>query len=55
MRSIDVDALVSTLADDAIVVSSREDKARIALHLYNVEEDVDRLLAALTRHRALLA
>ena len=55
VRSIDVDALVSTLADDAIVVSSREDKARIALHLYNVEEDVDRLLAALTRHRALLA
>ena len=55
VRSTDVDALVSTLADDAIVVSSREDKARIALHLYNVEEDVDRLLAALTRHRALLA
>jgi selenocysteine lyase/cysteine desulfurase len=55
VRSTDVDALVSTLADDAIVVSSREDKARIALHLYNIEEDVDRLLAALTRHRALLA
>jgi selenocysteine lyase/cysteine desulfurase len=53
--STDVDALVSTLADDAIVVSSREDKARIALHLYNIEEDVDRLLAGLTRHRALLA
>ena len=55
VRSTDVDALVSTLADDAIVVSSREDRARIALHLYNIEEDVDRLLAALTRHRALLA
>jgi selenocysteine lyase/cysteine desulfurase len=55
VRSTDVDALVSTLANDAIVVSSREDKARIALHLYNVEEDVDRLLAALTRDRALLA
>ena len=54
-RSTDVDALVSALADEAIVVSSREDKARIALHLYNVEDDVDRLLAALTRHRALLA
>ena len=55
VRSTDVDALVATLADDAIVVSSRDDRARIALHLYNVEEDVDRLLAALTRHRALLA
>jgi selenocysteine lyase/cysteine desulfurase len=54
-RSTDVDALVSALADEAIVVSSREDKARIALHLYNVEDDVDRLLEALTRHRALLA
>ena len=55
VRSTDVDTLVSMLADEAIVVSNREDKARIALHLYNVEEDVDRLLAALTRHRALLA
>jgi selenocysteine lyase/cysteine desulfurase len=55
VRSTDVDALVSTLAGEAIVVSSREDKARIALHLYNVAEDVDRLLDALARHRALLA
>ena len=47
--------LMTALADEAIVVSSREDKARIALHLYNVEDDVDRLLEALTRHRALLA
>ena len=55
VRSTDVDALVSTLAGEAIVVSSREDKARIALHLYTVEDDVDRLLEALARHRALLA
>ena len=38
-----------------IVVSSREDKLRVALHLYNVEEDVDILLEALARNRALLA
>ena len=34
--------------------SSREDKLRVALHLYNVDEDVDALLAALERNRALL-
>jgi selenocysteine lyase/cysteine desulfurase len=55
VRSTDVAALVAALADEAIVVSEREDKLRVALHLYNVEDDVDLLLAALTRHRALLA
>jgi selenocysteine lyase/cysteine desulfurase len=55
VRSKDVAALAAALAEERIVVSSREDKLRIALHLYNVEEDVDRLLASLARHRALLA
>jgi selenocysteine lyase/cysteine desulfurase len=55
VRSTDVSALVAALAGERIVVSSREDKLRIAMHLYNVEEDVDTLLAALARHRALLA
>ena len=43
VRSTDVDALVAALAAEAIVVSQREDKLRVALHLYNVEDDVDRL------------
>ena len=30
----------------------RDDNLRVAVHLYNVEEDVDTLLAALARHRA---
>jgi selenocysteine lyase/cysteine desulfurase len=55
VRSTDVSALVAALAAEAIVVSAREDKLRVALHLYNVEEDVDRLLEALRRHRVLLA
>ena len=55
VRSTDVDALVAALAAERIVVSSREDKARIALHLYNVADDVDTLLDALARHRSLLA
>jgi selenocysteine lyase/cysteine desulfurase len=55
VRSTDVAALVAALAAERIVVSSREDKLRVALHLYNVDEDVDRLLEALGRHRSLLA
>ena len=55
IRARDVGELVETLAADRIVVSSREDKLRVALHLYNVDQDVDTLLAALTRNRALLA
>ena len=55
IRARDVGELVETLAAERIVVSSREDKLRVALHLYNVDEDVDTLLAALTRNRALLA
>jgi len=55
VRSTDVGALVGALAGERIVVSSREDKLRVALHLYNVDEDVDTLLAALARNRALLA
>jgi selenocysteine lyase/cysteine desulfurase len=55
IRSTDVDALVAELAAERIVVSSREDKLRVALHLYNVAEDVDRLLEELGRHRSLLA
>ena len=55
VRSADVDALVAALAAERIVTSSREDKLRVALHLYNVDEDVDTLLEALGRHRSLLA
>ncbi len=54
VRSTDVAALVAALAAERIVVSSREDNLRVALHLYNVDEDVDRLLGALARHRELL-
>jgi selenocysteine lyase/cysteine desulfurase len=55
VRSTNVDALVAELADARFVVSSREDKVRIALHLYNVDEDIDRLVAALSGRRHLLA
>ena len=54
VRSTDVEALVQALASERIVVSSRQDSLRVALHLYNVEEDVELLLDALGRHRSLL-
>ena len=52
--STDPDALVAALAVDRIVTSTRDASVRIALHLYNVDEDVDRILEALARNRHLL-
>jgi kynureninase len=55
VRSSDVESLVAALAAERIVTSSRDANLRISAHLYNVEEDVDRVLVALTRNRHLLA
>jgi selenocysteine lyase/cysteine desulfurase len=55
VRSTDVSALVAELAHERIVASSRDDNLRLAFHLYNVEEDVDRVLRALAERRRLLA
>jgi selenocysteine lyase/cysteine desulfurase len=55
VASTDVEALVRVLAAERIVTSSRDGNLRISPHLYNVDEDVDRVLQALARHRALLA
>ncbi len=55
VASTDPDALVEALRGERIVTSSRDANLRISLHLYNVEEDVARLLEALSRHRHLLA
>jgi selenocysteine lyase/cysteine desulfurase len=55
VRATDVERLVATLGREGIIVSSRDDNLRVALHLYNVAEDVDRLLAELASHRTLLA
>jgi selenocysteine lyase/cysteine desulfurase len=53
--STDPSALVEALAAERIVTSERDANLRVSLHLYNVEEDVDRILEALARHSALLA
>jgi selenocysteine lyase/cysteine desulfurase len=55
VRSTDVSALVAVLRAERIVCSERDSNLRIALHLYNVEEDVDAILGALARNRHLLA
>jgi kynureninase len=55
VASSDVDALVRELAADRIVTSSRNRNLRLSPHLYNVEEDVDRVLEALAKRRHLLA
>jgi selenocysteine lyase/cysteine desulfurase len=54
VKSTDVRTLVDTLAAARIVCSERDSNLRIALHLYNVDEDIDTVLAALARHRHLL-
>ena len=53
--STDPNALVDALAAERIVTSTRDFNLRISLHLYNVEDDVDRILAALAANRVLLA
>jgi selenocysteine lyase/cysteine desulfurase len=53
--STDPNALVDALARERIVTSTRDSNLRISLHLYNVDEDVDRILTALSANRSLLA
>jgi selenocysteine lyase/cysteine desulfurase len=55
IASTDVNALVAALAEEKIVCSERDGNLRVSLHLYNVEEDLDRLLDALRQNRSLLA
>jgi selenocysteine lyase/cysteine desulfurase len=55
VKSTDASALVATLGEEGIVTSERDDNLRISAHCYNTVEDVDTVLAALQRHRALLS
>ncbi|MDQ3066599.1 MAG: aminotransferase class V-fold PLP-dependent enzyme [Actinomycetota bacterium] len=54
VRSTDAPALVAALGKDGIVASERASSLRVSLHLYNTEDDVDAVLAALTKRRSLL-
>jgi selenocysteine lyase/cysteine desulfurase len=55
VRSTDVGRLCGELAAERIVTSLRDDNLRIALHLYNTEEDVEAVVAALAARSHLLA
>jgi len=55
VASTDPHALVGELQRERIVTSERDANLRISLHLYNVEEDIDRILQALAERRQLLA
>ena len=37
------------------MTSTRDSNLRVSLHLYNVDEDVDRILEALAKHPRLIA
>jgi selenocysteine lyase/cysteine desulfurase len=55
IASTDEHALVAALKADGIVTSSRDGNLRVSFHGYNDESDVEAVLAALHRHRHLLA
>jgi selenocysteine lyase/cysteine desulfurase len=55
VKSTDARALVTALDADGIVTSDRDGNLRVSAHCYNTVEDVDAVLAALQRHRELLA
>jgi selenocysteine lyase/cysteine desulfurase len=56
VRSTDVERLWTELRDgESIVTSHRDDCLRIATHLYNTQDDIDRVVAALAARRPLLA
>jgi selenocysteine lyase/cysteine desulfurase len=54
IASTDAPALVVALGNDGIVTSDRDGNLRISAHAYNIEEDIDAVLASLARHADLL-
>jgi selenocysteine lyase/cysteine desulfurase len=55
VASTQAEELVRALADARVVTSSRDESVRVSLHLYNVPEDIERILGALSENRRLLA
>jgi selenocysteine lyase/cysteine desulfurase len=55
IAATDAPGLVAELEKDGIVTSDRDGNLRVSAHAYNTVEDIDAVLAALARHRTLLA
>jgi len=55
VASTDEHALVAALGSEGVVTSSRDGNLRVSFHGYNSSEDVEAVVAALARHRDLLA
>jgi selenocysteine lyase/cysteine desulfurase len=55
IRSSDAPQLVAALGNEQIVTSERDGNLRVSAHAYNTEDDIDEVLAALARHRELVA
>jgi selenocysteine lyase/cysteine desulfurase len=55
IASTDDQTLVAALAGEGVVTSCRDGNLRVSFHGYNSREDVEAVLAALARHRELLA
>jgi selenocysteine lyase/cysteine desulfurase len=54
IKAMQVEELVAKLAEDDIIVSSRDGNLRISPHFYNTLEDVDRLFTGLAKQRKFL-
>ena len=54
VKTKDEHAMVNALNKERVVVSSRDGNLRISPHFYNNHQDVDRILAAIHKHRNLL-
>ncbi len=55
IRARDEHALVKALEADGIVTSCRDGNLRVSSHFYNNLDDIERVLAGLKKHRAVLA
>lgn len=55
IKSTDANALVSALENEGIITSCRDGNLRVSAHLYNNQQDIDAVLAALDKNRSLLA